>query len=1131
MRRFLLLLSICAALLALLLGAGWVLLHNEPFLKSRLNAFMVGATGRALTVGQALRLQLGRRLVVYAEDVRLENADWADPPSMAQAGRLRLVLDLPSLFEDTVIIHELEIEDCAVHLAETEGGAANWDDLMALGGDGADDHGSEPGRPLPVVFRDNRMRNCRLQHDSPSRTDPLTLGIDELDLELLDDIRWQIQGGGSLNGEPLTVSGWLEPAGVFISGGTLRHDLSVKAGGITLDSEGTLQDVHTGQGADLNLRFQGPEIADVLAFLDLPAASTGAFDFRLRLDSRGEMTNLDLDGDLGSLKARLQGELDQLAPPTRGRIRGEVQGPDLALLGSILGVEGLAAAPYTLEADLDFEPGSMRFGYLGLRLPDDQLSVAGVLGRDATRAGTDLDLTVSSGDLGRWAAAFGQPVRQIGAVVLTSRLIVDEQGQSTLRVRGEYSGNTVTLVGGLGSLAGPVQPALKVELYADDLSSLEPLLGNVSLPKAPMSLRGHIEKPRELVLLDKVNVLLGGHTLQLSAQVNPKPPHTGSAAQVQISSANAADLGRLFGREGLPVTPFTLSGRITRPDRRLHLEDVLLELDGHRVGLAGQLDPDTGWSGSEFELDLDTPDVAALAQLFGQAGLPREPLSLAGSVKLEGRGLRFQARQSAPGEIRLEVDGRIEDLEQPLGIDARFDIRLPSLRLLQFLVESRELPDLPFTAQGVLQNDQERVYLEDVHWTLGSTAVTVDGAWYADQRFALTVDVSGQDASELDSWFGSSLTPEPFALHTRVTGDMNVTEFTEVTAEYGASRANGELKVALGEPTRISGRVDAPYLDLTRFNTGTDKKVEPDPKAPASAFVFDDTPVMRIDDYGVDLELDLSAARVDLGNTVLRDLQLGVRLEKNRLELAPFAVTGKESGTLRGHMYLDQRGAEPVLNAELSGKDLRLGFAAGPDQDIATYPMSEIELLLHGIGVTRREMASSLNGKLRAYLGPGQVTSAGVDLLFSDFLTELFDALNPLAETSGYTKLDCAVFAADIAGGQVRLEPVIVHTEQFTVFSGGTVDLRSEKIDLSFNTKPRKGLGITPSTVINPLIKVGGRLAQPAIELDPARAAISSGAAVATAGLTVFARGFADRWLASKDPCGDARKEIEKTIQ
>ena len=64
--------------------------------------------------------------------------------------------------------------------------------------------------------------------------------------------------------------------------------------------------------------------------------------------------------------------------------------------------------------------------------------------------------------------------------------------------------------------------------------------------------------------------------------------------------------------------------------------------------------------------------------------------------------------------------------------------------------------------------------------------------------------------------------------------------------------------------------------------------------------------------------------------------------------------------------------------------------------------------------------------------------------------------------------------------------------------------------------------------MINQLIKVGGRLTAPAVQVDPAGTIASSGLAVATVGISLLAKSMSDRFLSSQDPCGDARKEIEK---
>jgi hypothetical protein len=148
--------------------------------------------------------------------------------------------------------------------------------------------------------------------------------------------------------------------------------------------------------------------------------------------------------------------------------------------------------------------------------------------------------------------------------------------------------------------------------------------------------------------------------------------------------------------------------------------------------------------------------------------------------------------------------------------------------------------------------------------------------------------------------------------------------------------------------------------------------------------------------------------------------------------------------------------------------------------------------------------------------------------MFSEFILELFQALNPFATRSDYTELECVVLAADVDDGRAELSPIVMRTRELTILSKGVIDLDTEQLDLQFNTKPRKGIGISAGVLIKPLLKVGGTLAEPALELDPGGAVVSGGAAVVTMGLSLLAQSLADRYFASADPCGDARREIGK---
>jgi uncharacterized protein involved in outer membrane biogenesis len=1131
MRRVLLIvcLSLFVVAAAVFAGAAY-LLHNETFLKARLRALVLDRTGRALAIDGPLQVDLGAESTLEARGVRLQNADWAGGGDMLAVGRLQVSLDLRSLFAGLTVIPSLLLEDCSLLFVKAADGARNWQ----LGADGADAPKDGAATGPPVLVREGQVRNCRLRFESPQREQALDVAVSSFSLQLEEDGRWLAAGAGRVGPETLSFEGFLTPFSALLQGGPLSYEVSAAAGEVTLRSSGTFADVRSGRGADLTMRFAGPEIAQVLAQLGQAALSTGPFDFRLDLDTPGPMIQLELDGDLGSLEARAEGELDRLFRPTQGRLKGAVTGPNLEALGQTLGLPGLAAQAYELRADAGFEPGLVRVRELNLASAGDRLAVSGVLGTGAALAGSDLSFDLAMQDASRLAVLLGKPVQVPGPITLQGRLASDADGQASLQARAEYFASVLAVDGSLGLLSRPLQPDLRVDFHSTDPRALAPLLGNPALPHAPAAVRGRVSKPDALLRLDAVEVELADHRARIAGRLAPGQPFTGSELKLRVESPSARRLGRLFDVDALPEAPVRLTATMTRPEQPVLIEGIDLDLAGHRVRGQGRLNPQPGLAGSRLELQLDTPDVAQFASLFGQSGLPHQPLRLDLSLAPEDAGLRFSSRTVEGGDIRVAIEGHVADLAEPHGIDARFDVSLPSLSLLGFRAPDGGWPDLPLAARGELRNSRDRTQLENVELQLGTVRAEVAGRLLPDRRFDLTVQAEGPDAAELQHLIGLPLPSEAFTLQTRLAGEPSAFELGDLAATLGRNQAAGTLAISTGVPRRIAGELRVPLLDLSGWAKARgqpEAAPETTPGGRSQDYVFDDTPVTEIIDHGVELDLDLAVEELDLGHTQLQDIALGAKLAGQRLELSPLALRGAVGGQLSGRLSLDVSSGTPRLDLELHGRDLRFGLEAVEGQDSSTIPPAELQLRLTGSGVTQREMASGMNGSLRYYRGSGLIATAGLQYLFTDFITELLTQLNPFAERSRYTELLCVVAAADIVDGQMRVSPVVIHTQQLTIFSQGTIDLRTEKLDLSFNTKPRQGLGLSTSVVINPFIKVGGRLAKPAIELDPKGAAVSGSAAVATAGLTLLAKSISDRFLSSRDPCGDARKEIEKREQ
>ena len=104
------------------------------------------------------------------------------------------------------------------------------------------------------------------------------------------------------------------------------------------------------------------------------------------------------------------------------------------------------------------------------------------------------------------------------------------------------------------------------------------------------------------------------------------------------------------------------------------------------------------------------------------------------------------------------------------------------------------------------------------------------------------------------------------------------------------------------------------------------------------------------------------------------------------------------------------------------------------------------------------------------------------------------------------------------------MKPVVIQTEKVTITAHGNIDLRTEKLLLDFNTRPRKGIGVSPGMFTNPLIRLEGTLMSPRIGVG-AKGMASGALAAATGGATVVAGGLVDRAKGEQDIC---KKTLEE---
>ncbi len=1146
-RKIVITLLFLLGLPALVVATGWYLLSNEDFVKQALQKLVLGQTGRSLEVAGPLSLTLGitpgSSTRIEAQDVRLSNAGWAAAPYLMQIGRFGMSVDFWSFFSESPVIDSLEAEDCQLALAEDSSGAQNWDiwpeDLPAE--DEASD--SSAGRRYYQLNR-LQLSGCKITHVAPDRPEPLVISLSELSLERNEAGKYSGRASGELADMPLSVTGQFGPVRSIWQGGPFDSDLDLSVGKISLHSTGSFTDVRTGSGANVSIKFSGPEFAEVTQYLALPPFSSDAFDFSLELKTQGALTSVDVDGDLGSFEISASGELDRILKPTAGNLNLTTKGPDLQTLGQLFGLEGLANTPFELTLATTVENGRAKLAPAVLTTAQDRVEVSGVLGLATDLKDSELTIDAHSDEIGRWASLLGHPVSVLGPLSANGQMKADSSGALSVQGEIQYRESRLKLNGTLGQLPQPDLPSLDFDLSTPDASKLAAIFQIKGLPVAAFTAKGHLARENGGIQFTSVGGSLAKNQFEFSGFLSSGSELTGSKFKLQAKIPSTSALGLLFGYKDLPDESLDMNATITPVGKGVDFTLGEARLGEMQFGLKGHIadvhKPELFTADGKIEL----PSLKLLQFVAPELNLPELPLSFSGGIEHELGIMRFRQAHLVLGQNTMDLDGQLGVGLSPGSSKLKMSGSGPDL---SSLLDATLLDSLPkafaFSGQwsspgqnsGVVKDnvlDNFQLQLGDMKLALDGT---VDNLLYP-KNVALQLKLTAPDASVLSTLTELDFEAVPLSVDALYTGSLQKFSLSKLSAELGASEAHGDLQLELGENGKVSGALQSGFLDLKPWRDKIKKK-QPKPvvettraakDAPDGDRMFPDELVMEVGKTALDMDLDIQVDKIDLGNAEIRDAHLGILLTDHQLRLSPFELSDAEGSRVSGQFMLDATVGVPTMNLTLKGANLRIGINAAPGQDLSTYPPAEVYASLQGSGKTWHQLASSVSGKVRFYQGSGLVETAAFDTFYSDFLTRLFGSLSLSNKNSAYTRYDCGVFAADVVAGQVKADPIIIQTEHVTVLSAGTINLETENIDFSFQTRPRTGLGINAGTLMNQFIKVGGTLKHPVTEFNPAGAVIGGGAAAATLGLSYVAKSFFDRFLSSRDPCGEARKKLEK---
>jgi uncharacterized protein involved in outer membrane biogenesis len=554
------------------------------------------------------------------------------------------------------------------------------------------------------------------------------------------------------------------------------------------------------------------------------------------------------------------------------------------------------------------------------------------------------------------------------------------------------------------------------------------------------------------------------------------------------------------------------------------LGNVDLDVDGN----IGDL---TMPAGIDLKAVAISDEVAKLLEHFGVE------LPLKGALHVE------TALTSVESGTQVAVDAKVGEIVANATATRQddtvgFEAAVPALHKVGEALEIQGLPAEDLAVDGRVVMAAQATQLQGVTARLGEAELKLDGSLAEDTDTAeFSVSAKGPSLAALSA----DLPEIPFraAFTANLAPEHLVLDSIETT--FGESDLAGSLGVAIGDKTAVAGKFKSQRLDLTPFAAGGEeadkkeeqaaktegeKKGEPEAEQGESEnkYVFVEEPLPFDELKKTDIDVDADIGRLTLNNIVLLAVSTAVDLKDGNLQFSN-RFHGPEGGKSVSDIALTTSEKAAKLDINVNMRDLHVNLISGDVKEPSLIPPGGVTVDIKASGGSPRALASSANGRLLVTQGKGEMENDLLAMVSGDIGAQLFSALNPFSKDEKTTTLDCSILALDTTNGKADIAGMLFQTEKVKAVGDGDIDLKTEALNIEFNTKPRSGVGVSADMFVTPFVKLVGTLASPSIGVDK-KGTLLAGAAVATGGLALLAKGVADRATGEVDRCATLLEEV-----
>jgi|GEM_PF-1287116 len=676
-------------LVALIVAAVAFILNLDPNdHKDRITAMVEDATGRSLTFGGPIDLDIGSTTTLVVRDVSFSNAEWGSRPDMATVGLLELDVRLLPLLVGDLDIERIVLKDADVLIESTADGRSNLQfesDESESGSDGSGGMGFGVGQL--------RIENVRVTMIDGAANQTIVGKLDRaiavpaepgapLDVDVdgeitLDQNIARIVLDGQIGSSKAILSGD-QPVPIKLAGTVLGYDVVI---------DGGVRQPENPNGVDVRISVTGDGLKAIQPFVSTQLPKLGPVDISAHVTGAPEAPVVE-DIRIAAARTVIAGKAEFGPGDTASyNLKATLDGQDLGLVSPYVGLPLENLGPLTGSINIVGDLETLRLEPNAVTVDRSKLSGSMTVGLKKLPPTVDYDvtLTVDGQTLDIVEPFVNVNLPALGPINGTIRA-VGNQKKARIEVT-DVKADSSTLSGQVTATNLDATPTVEydVKLRADaqSLEILRPYVGgdvaDLSQINGGLQAVGTLEKAK--LTLD--DVVIDNSRISGRADIDRSMPDiTADYDFTLVATQQTLDILRPFLGVDIPaVGPVDLTASLKGNAKQAQFENLSLrfedsQLSGNgQVDLTGDIPVVTGaFNSTKFDLTRFFPDTTVVEKpkLVTKEEAERDAKSEDGGPVFPSDPLPLELINTVKADLAVKIG----EFLTPYGVYRDVDLRI-----------------------------------------------------------------------------------------------------------------------------------------------------------------------------------------------------------------------------------------------------------------------------------------------------------------------------------------------------------------------------------------------------------------------------------------------------------------------